>query len=160
MSIVMVPEPGAPGSEVKVGSLWLSLNEDRRAFLYDFEIHARQRLVVGDDGLQRGALGLGRIVHGSLLARLTASLGAEGVVAQVRGDPVEPARQVVLALRRERLLIQLQEDLLGDVLRLLAAADEPEEDAVDGDPVSREDGVEGVGVATTDALQEDAVRVL
>jgi len=85
---------------------------------------------------------------------------AQVVVAGVRGHAVEPGLE--LAHRFGSRIAQLvkggDEDILGQVLRLLAVADDARAEVVDGGAVLAVEALEGVAVAGPEGRRQSCVR--
>lgn len=86
-----------------------------------------------------GGVGLEGALSGGGFVFLAAAGGAEGVVAEVGGDAIEPRGEVLVRLQETGFAMQAEEDFEGEVFGLIGVACQTVEDGVDARPV----GVEG-----------------
>lgn len=86
------------------------------------------------------AVGLEGEVSGFGFVFLAATGGAEGVVAEVGGDAVEPRGEILVGVKQARLAVEAEEDFKGEVFGLIAVAGEAEEEGVDARPVGMKRG--------------------
>ena len=86
------------------------------------------------------AVGLEVEVSGFGFVFLAATGGAEGVVAEIGGDAVEPRGEVLVGVKQARLAVEAEEDFEGEVFGLVAVAGEAEEEGMDARPVGMERG--------------------
>ena len=68
-------------------------------------------------------------------------------MALVHHDPVDPGLQAAAALEAREHAVDLQEDVLRDVARLLGVAEQPNREVEDHVLVQSDEAREGVGVA-------------
>ncbi len=115
------------------------------------------RPVVGRVELELVALlaGFGQLAEAEELQQLAA---AQAVVAVVDRDPVEPGRHLALRLEAGGVFVDLEENVLGGVARLLAVAEQAEAELLQAFFVAHHEDAERFDVAGGHPLQHSQIR--